>query len=198
MGIMTDNLQMINRTLQDETSKKTTKKESKENYINFLFFEFWNNFVKAENKKDIYLYYKDPVITKKYIQLKYEDFGQDKDGYNKLILFNNLTIPEKMNIYDDTLKKVYNRFKLIEEEEEKEQKQKEKRKQELLKIIEKQEKELAKVNSQIEKYNTKYQKELEKRNKTHINGANKILAGLFIGGKVASKTWKNNFYKGLK
>ena len=186
MGIMTDNLQMINRTFVSEKAEKQSKRKQKENLQNALYKYFYDKFYDNIN------YHPDNT---------YSYFMQPKKKMTILKDFQEINLNDKSKIYNSILKSIYNDFKAnykMNISTENIQKEEEKRKQELLKIIEKQEKELSKVNSQIEKYNIKYQKELEKRNKTHINGANKILAGLFIGGKVASKTWKNNFYKGLK
>lgn len=110
MGTMTQNLQQINRTIENETSQKITKKESKENFETFLFFEIWQTFARSNDIEKTYLYFKDTATTKKYIEEHQHTKKRSQDGYIKIIDFEALTITEKLTIYNKVLNNIYKQF----------------------------------------------------------------------------------------
>lgn len=110
MGIMTNNLQQINRSIQTQNEQKITQKESKKNFETFIFFEIWQTFAKSNDIEKTFLYFKDTTTTKKYIE-KHENIKQsENDSYINILNFDNLTITEKLQIYNKVLNSIYKQF----------------------------------------------------------------------------------------
>lgn len=110
MGVFTDNMQQINRSIQTQNEQKITQKESKKNFENYIFFEIWQTFATSENIEKTYLYFKDTTTTKSYIE-KHEHIKKRDSKYIYIIDFDNLTITEKLKIYNNILDKIYKQFK---------------------------------------------------------------------------------------
>lgn len=110
MGILTQNLQQINRSIENETSQKITKKESKENFETYLFFEIWQTFARSQDIEKTFLYFKDTATVKKYIEEHQHIKEHNQDGYIKIIDFEALTITEKLTIYNKVLNNIYKQF----------------------------------------------------------------------------------------
>lgn len=180
MGIMTDNLQMINRTFVSERAEKKQQRQAKNEFKNYLSKKFYNKFYNNQksNPDNTYSYFIDPKIQVEILKK-----------------FNDINISDKINIYNSTLKTIYKNFKdnykmniSIENIE----KEEEKRKKELEKILLRQEKILYNQNIKLQNINYKYNIQKENRQNIHKKGFAKIAGALIIGGKLASKTTKKH------
>ena len=117
MGIMTDNFQQLNRTIQNQTTYKMYKKDCKENYEIYLFPIIWNKFATDGDIEKTHRYFKSPAIMAQYIQLT--EIATDNDNVTKIMYFNELTLAEKTKIYINILNLIYKSFKYDCQEEEK-------------------------------------------------------------------------------
>lgn len=187
MGITTDLVQQLNRGFVSERAKKKAEQEKRKkilqiqnDYKNFLYKKFYAHFYvnKKSNPENIFAKF------------------QDVDEMRKIINNNNYTMLEifyRIDTYNSILKKVYNQFKndfklnYSYENAEKEEIQLMK---EYLKLEEKHQKILKEKQKQEERY----QQLLNERQKIKQKGCLKILSGLFIGGRIASKTYKKMKY----
>lgn len=194
MGITTELIQQLNRGFVSERAKKKAEQEKRKkilqtqnDYKNFLYKKFYAHFYanKKNNPENIFAKF------------------QDVDEMRKIINNNNYTILEifyRIDTYNSILKKVYNQFKNdfklnysyenIEKEAEKQQKELENLNIKYIKAIEKRDKAKKRYFEALENY----EKELAKNRKVKKQGCLKILAGLFIGGRIASKRYKKMKY----
>lgn len=178
MGITTELFQQLNRTFVSQRAEKDFFRKQKTKLKNYLYNKFYNKFSDSQenNPDNIYSYFIQPDIQTKILQP-----------------FNELDISTRLEIYNSILKKIYNQFKTnykmnySTENIEKEEIQLMK---EYLKLEEKHKKILA----QIEKQKEIQDKLLNEREKIKQRGKFKILGGLFIGGRIASKRYKKMKY----
>ena len=191
MGITTELFQQLNRGFVSERAKKKAEQEKRKkilqkqnDYKNFLYKKFYAHFYvnKKNNPENIFAKF------------------QDVDEMRKIINNNNYTILEifyRIDTYNSILKKVYNQFKndfklnySCENIEKEEEKQYQKAINEYNRAIIERDKAKAQYQTALKKYNK------QKINNVHIlkNGLLKIGAGLFIGGRVASKKYKKMKY----
>lgn len=178
MGITTDLVQQLNRTFVSQRAEKDFYRKKKEELKNFLYNKFYKKFAENEDKQpdNIYSYFLQVDIQAKIL--------------NK---FNELDISTKFDIYNNTLKKIYNQFKTnykMNYSTENIEKQETALLKEYLKLDEQHKK----ILKEKQKHEERYQQLLNERQKIKQKGCSKILAGLFIGGRIASKTYKKMKY----
>lgn len=180
MGISTDLMQQLNRGFVSERAKKKAEKEARErrkqlqnDFKNFLYKKFYAQFYvnKKNNPDNIFAKFQDVDEMRKIV---------NNDNYTTLEIF------YRIETYNSVLKKVYNQFKNdfklnysyenIEKEEAKQQKELEKLRKEHIKLLNERE------------------KLLNERQKIKNRGVAKIAGALFVGGRIASKTYKKMKY----
>lgn len=178
MGITTDLVQQLNRTFVSQRAEKDFYRKKKEEYKTYLYNYFYNKFSKNEDKQpdNIYSYFLQVDVQTKIL--------------NK---FNELDISTKFDLYNNILKKIYTQFKnnyKMNYSYENAEKQEIQLMKEYLKLEEKHQKILKEKQKQEERY----QQLLNEKQRIKQKGCFKILAGLFIGGKIANKTYKRIKY----
>lgn len=178
MGITTDLVQQLNRTFVSQRAEKDFYRKKKQELKNYLYNKFYAKFAENEGKQpdNTYSYFLQTDIQTKIL--------------NK---FNDLDLASKFDIYNNILKKIYNQFKTnykmnystenIEKEEIKLQKE-----------LERLQKQHERYQYLIMKEHEKQNKLLEKRKQIKKKGVAKIAGGLFIAGRIASKTYKKMKY----
>lgn len=171
MGISTDLMQQLNRTFVSQKAEKDFYRKKKIELKNYLYNRFYTKFAEHEEKppENTFGYFLQTEVQKRILEK-----------------FNELDITTRIETYNSILKKVYNQFKSnynlnysyenIEKEEAKQQKE-----------LEKLQKQYIKALTDYEKARTKY-KQVKKQ------GFAKIAGALFIGGRIASKTYKKMKY----
>lgn len=184
MGVFTDNMQALNRGFVSERAEKKALQKKKNSYKNFLYNTFYNRFYKKKgtNPKNTFAYLQQFETMQKIVN--------DED-------FTTLNISTRIELYNSILNKTYKQFKNDYEmniSTEKAEKEEEKELQRLLKIYNRNEKTLVKQEAQLRKAKRQQRQQLLKCQKELSSGFAKIGLGLFIGGRVASKTYKKMKY----
>lgn len=178
MGITTDLVQQLNRTFVSQHVEKDFYRKKKEECKTYLYNIFYNKFSKNEDKQpdNIYSYFLQVDVQTKIL--------------NK---FNELDISTKFDLYNNILKKIYAQFKnnykmnYSYENVAKEEIQ-------LMKKYLKLEEKHQKILKEKQKQKERYQQLLNKKQKIKQKGCFKILAGFFIGGRIANKRYKKMKY----
>lgn len=212
MGVFTDNIQALNRGFVSERAEKKAEQEKRKkllqkqnDYKNYLYKKFYAQFY--ANQKNTR---SDPVN----IFGKFQNFEQ----MQKIVNHDNFTELEiffRLENYNKILNKVYKQFKNdydLNISTEKVEKEEERERQKLLKELEKAKKEeerkrqrllneLQKAIKRRDKAKARYEKSLVKYQAQKLNiakitkkGFKQIALGIFIGGRVASKTYKKMKY----
>ena len=194
MGVFTDNMQALNRGFVSERAEKKAEQEKRKkllqkqnDYKNYLYKKFYAQFYASQKNTR-----SDPVN----IFGKFQDFEQ----MQKIVNHNNFTELEiffRLENYNKILNKVYKQFKndfQLNIDTSKIEKEEEKERQKLLK-------ELEKAIERRDRAKARYEKALARRRSQTIKllkitkkGFGQIALGIFIGGRVASKTYKKMKY----
>lgn len=128
MGIMTDNIQQLERSLTSEQKKTAYRRQKRKEFELYLYNKFYNKFYKnkSNNPINIYSYFNIPEVKQNIF---------DYDGF--------LNIVEKNNIYNKILKQIYNEYKIyyqneikIKPEKEEEQEEENTQKKKAIDILE--------------------------------------------------------------
>lgn len=184
MGVFTDNMQALNRGFVSERAEKKALQKKKNNYKNFLYNTFYNRFYrkKGTNPKNTFAYLQQFETMQKIVN--------DED-------FISLDISTRIEFYNSILNKTYKQFKNdydLNISTEKAEKEDERERQRLLK-------ELEKAIERRDKARARYEKALASRRSQTIKlfkitkkGIGQIALGLFVGGRVASKTYRKMKY----
>ena len=185
MGITTDLVQQLNRTFVSQRAEKDFYRKKKQELKDFLYNKFYKKFAENEGKPpdNIYSYFLQTDIQTKILNQ-----------------FNELDLSSKFDIYNSILKKIYNQFKTsykmnystenIEKEEAKQQKELENLNIKYIKAIEKRDRAKKRYFESL----ANYEKELTKNKKVKKQGFAKIAGALFVGGRIADKTYKKMKY----
>lgn len=180
MGVFTDNMQALNRGFISERAEKKALQKKKNAYKDFLYKKFYNKFYNNQNSDPIqtFAFYQQPDVTQNIICN--ENF-EDLPGSVRIELYN--------NILNKTYKQFKNNYNLNISTE-KQEKEEEKELQRLLKIYNRNEKIIARQEAQLRKAKQQQRQQLLRCKKEISKGFAKIGLGLFIGGRVASKTYR--------
>lgn len=184
MGVFTDNMQALNRGFVSERAEKKALQRKKNAYKNFLYNTFYNRFYrkKGTNPKNTFAYLQQFETMQKIVN--------DED-------FIVLDISTRIEFYNSILNKTYRQFKNDYElniSTEKEEKEDERERQRLLKELEKAIERRDKAKARYEKALVKYQAQKLNIAKITEKGFEQIALGIFIGGRVANKTYKKMKY----
>ncbi len=171
MGITTDLIQQLNRTFVSQRAEKDFYRKKKQEFKNYLTEKFYAKFAENEGNPpdNVYSYFIQTEIQTDIIKH-----------------FNDLDLATRLDTYNTILKKIYNQFKTnfkmnyslenIEKEEAKQQKELEKLKLQYAKLY--------LENQQLE----------AERERIKQRGKKKIILGLFVAGRLASKRYKKMKY----
>ena len=194
MGVFTDNMQALNRGLVSERAEKKAEQEKRKkllqkqnDYKNYLYKKFYAQFY--ANQKNTQ---SDPVN----IFGKFQDFEQ----MQKIVNHDNFTELEiffRLENYNKILNKVYKQFKndfQLNIDTSKIEKEEEKERQRLLKELEKAIERRDKAKARYEKSLARYRRQKIKLLRITKKGFSQIALGIFIGGRVANKTYKKMKY----
>lgn len=194
MGVFTDNMQALNRGFVSERAEKKAEQEKRKkllqkqnDYKNYLYKKFYAQFY--ANQKNTQ---SDPVN----IFGKFQDFEQ----MQKIVNHDNFTELEiffRLENYNKILNKTYKQFKNdydLNISTEKVEKEEERERQKLLKELEKAIERRDKAKARYEKALVKYQAQKLNIAKITEKGFKQIALGIFIGGRVASKTYRKMKY----
>lgn len=184
MGVFTDNIQALNRGFVSERAEKKALQRKKISYKNFLYNTFYNRFYrkKGTNPKNTFAYLQQFETMQKIVN--------DED-------FISLDISTRIEFYNSILNKTYRQFKNDYElniSTEKAEKEDERERQRLLKELEKAIERRDKAKARYKKALVKYQAQKLNIAKITKKGFGQIALGLFVGGRVASKTYRKMKY----
>lgn len=180
MGIFTDNMQALNRGFVSERAEKKALQKKKNAYKDFLYKKFYKKFYNNQNSDPVqtFAFYQQPDVTQNIICN--ENF-EDLPGSVRIELYN--------NILNKTYKQFKNNYNLNISTE--------KQNQEEAKEIQKALKELDQAIKRRDRAKARYEKTLAKCQVQKMNiakitkkGFGQILLGIFIGGRLASKTYR--------
>ena len=174
MGVFTQNIQQLERSLTNEQKKRAFKKEKIRELELFLYNKFYNKFYENKKQNPVFLlgYFQNPDIKKRL--LNYNGFLDDI---------------EKSKIYNNILNNIYKDFKKyytleidttkenIKQQKEEEQKQKE----------------LEKLKKEYFKQLEKNQKLKKKQKETYNKATDFSINSILIGSIIAGKTHKNKY-----
>lgn len=182
MGVFTDNIQALNRGFLSERAEKKAIKEEKLKYKNYLYKKFYSKFKENQEKSP---------------DLIYSYFIQTEIQEKILNNFQNLDFSTKIELYNAILNKLYKQFKndyLMNYDFIKIEKEEEKEKEKLLKILKQKQRKLEKAKKRYYKSIKKYNKSKNELQKTISKGFKQIVLGLFLGGRIANKTYRKMKY----
>lgn len=170
MGIFTQNIQQLERSLTNEQKKRTYKKEKTRELELYLYNKIYSKFYKSKNSDPDFIlgYFQNPDIKKQL--LNYTGFLDDI---------------EKSKIYNNILNSIYKDFKRyynLEIDTSKEEKEQQKK----LQLIEKLDVQYLKLLEEEKEIKTN-------RQKTHAKGINKAINAICIGSYIAGKKHKNKY-----
>lgn len=191
MGVFTDNMQALNRGFISERAEKRAEQEKRKkllqkqnDYKNFLYKKFYAQFYASQkNNKNSN---PDNILG------KFQDFEQmqkiiNNDNFTELEIF------FRIENYNKILNKTYKQFKTdfkLNIDTSKQEHEEAKELQRLLKIYNNNQKIIARQEAQLRKIKQQQRQQLIRCKKEISKGFAKIGLGLFVGGRLASKTYK--------
>lgn len=178
MGISTDLMQQMNRTFTSQKAEKDFRKKQKADFENYLYNRFYQKFY---NEKDF-----EPLATYSYFinTEKKQEILQD---------FQDIDIITKSTIYNKILNMIYKDFQ-NDYKTNKSTEKFDKEYQKALKELEQAIKRRDRAKARYEKSLTRYRTQKMNIVKITKKGFGQILLGIFIGGRVASKTYRKMKY----
>lgn len=184
MGIFTDNMQALNRGFVSERAEKKAIQREKNIYKNFLYIKFYDLFYKNQKSPptNTFAHFQQPDVIQDIICNKKFD---SLDGFLKIEIYNNI-----LNKTYKTFKNNYNMNIDSSKTEEKEEKERKRQKLLLEQAIKRRDKAKARYKKALARHQVQKMKLLKITKK----GFGQIALGLFVGGRVASKTYKKIKY----
>lgn len=178
MGISTDLMQQMNRTFTSQKAEKDFKKKQKVDFENYLYNRFYQKFYSG---KDF-----EPIATYSYFinTEKKQEILQD---------FTDIDIITKNTIYNKILNMIYKDFQ-NDYNTNKSTEKIDAERQKALKELEQAIKRRDKAKARCEKALARRQAQKMKLLKITKKGFGQIILSLFIGGRVASKTYRKMKY----